>query len=97
MLRKILTFSIISGVLIFVISLYLPSFTQMRQLKEKNIQLAKEIEQVKLQNLELEKQALLLRTDTKYLEKVLREDLGMVKPGEVLYKVVQREQREVNS
>jgi len=97
MFKKIFLLSLIFGSIIFLVAIYLPSFTQYRELKRQDEQLAQEISELKVVNNALEKEAQLLRTDVKYLEKVVREDLGLVKPGEVVYKLVPREDGVENS
>ena len=47
-------------------------------------QLEREIEQLRVENARLSREVEALRSDWSYLEKLAREELGMIKPGEVL-------------
>lgn len=78
----------IAGVVIFLAVFYLPSYQKYHELEREYEKINQAIEQLEANNIELREEARLLQTDLKYLEKVLREELGMVKPGEVVYKFV---------
>jgi len=91
MARKMLSVLLVIGAAIFLVAIYLPSYTQYQDLKRKDENLAAEIERLKTMNTDLQEEIVLLQTDVKYLEKVLREDIGLVKPGEVIYKFVKHQ------
>ena len=72
----------------FLILLYfLPSFTQMQDLKEKNRKYLEEIKQLKQKNTDLQVERYRLENDPAYLEKVAREKMGLVKEGEMIYRM----------
>ena len=66
---------------------FLPSYTRMQDLKLKNQDYLKQIEALKKKNAELAEEKRLLEEDPVYLEKVGREKMGLIKKGEVVYKI----------
>lgn len=66
--------------------IFWPQFMKYEELKrnEKSLELRIEGEQEK--NIRLRQEEYSLRTDPEYVEKVAREKLGLVKPGEIIYK-----------
>jgi cell division protein FtsB len=54
-----------------------------------NYFIAKRLSQLKAQNKELAGKILLLRSDPAYIESIARNELGMVKPGDVVYRWTQ--------
>lgn len=78
---------ILAGVLILC-WIYLPSITRYRELKSEEERLNQKIQQIDAQIKTLADERHLLQTDVAYLEKVIREELGFVKPGEIVYELV---------
>ncbi len=79
-------------ILIFVAGvIYLPGLSKYLKLKRKEADLGHEIERLQTQIVQLEKDEHLLKTDLTRLEQVVREELGLVKPGETVIKVVEEE------
>ena len=74
------------AVVVFV--LYLPSYTQLQDLRQKNIDLAQQIQELKDKNTELRREKKRLEEDPIYLEKVAREKMGLIKEGEVVFKII---------
>lgn len=58
-------------------------YLELRRRKEKNLELNLRIEQLRRENKEILQEIKALKTDAKAIEKIAREELGMVKPGEV--------------
>ena len=80
-------------ILIFIAAIvYLPGLSKYLKLKRKEVELGREIERLKTQIIELKKEEHLLKTDLARLEEVVREELGLVKPGEIVVKVVEEEE-----
>ena len=77
------------AVIIFL--LFLPSFTQMQNVKTKNLEYAKRIKDLEAQQTRLLEEKERLENDPVYLEKVAREKLGLIKQGEVVYRLKDRE------
>lgn len=68
--------------------IYLPSITRYRELKSEEERLNQKIQEIDAQIKVLADERHLLQTDVAYLEKVIREELGFVKPGEIVYELV---------
>ena len=82
---------IVVGLLILFAFLYLPGLSRYQELRQEEERLSKELVDLnqKIQKLNEEKE--LLKKDQVYLEKVIREELGLVRPGEMVYKLVPEE------
>ena len=74
-------------VAIIVLIIFLPSYTKMQDLKQKNLDYKKQIEQLQQKSAELKEEKRLLENDPVYLEKVAREKMGLIREGEVVYKI----------
>lgn len=89
MLRKLfLFFALTVAVLLALYWIYFPSLSRYRELKLEEEKLTKRIEEIDAQIKSLSDERNLLQTDVAYLEKVIREELGFVKPGEIVYELI---------
>ena len=70
---------------------YLPGATKYLKLKRKEAELTNEISHLNTEIKKLKQEEQLLKTDLSRLEQVVREELGLVKPGEIVVKVVEEE------
>ena len=72
-------------VVIAAFVIYFPSYSRYRELKIEAEKLELHVRdlQKKIQELQTEKE--LMRNDKSYLESVIRKELGLVEPGEVVY------------
>lgn len=68
---------------------YFPTLSHYRELKFQEEEIDKKIEELDLKIQALEEERNLLKNDVEYLEKVIRGELGLVKPGEIVYKFVE--------
>lgn len=73
---------------IFVVAYFLPSYQQMQDLKKTNIEYRQKIEDLQEEKRQLIAEKHKLDEDPLYLERVAREKMGLVKEGEVVYKLV---------
>ena len=71
-----------------ILIIFLPSFSQMQQLKKKNANYRKQIDELKIKNIQMQEEMGRLNNDPVYLEKVAREKMGLVKEGEVVYRMI---------
>lgn len=69
-----------------ILVIFLPSYTRLQDLKQKNAGYEKQIEELKKQNIELTEEKKRLQ-DPVYLEKVAREKMGLIREGEVIYRL----------
>lgn len=67
---------------------YFPGVSRYRDLKIQEEALQDEVEDLNTKIKALTDERNLLKNDVTYLEKVIREELGLVKPGEIVYKFV---------
>ncbi len=72
---------------IVVLVVFLPSYSRMQDLKQKNIDYERQIEQLESKKIQLKEEKRLLVEDPVYLEKVARERMGLIREGEVMYKI----------
>ncbi len=59
----------------------------MQDLKQKNLDYKRQLEQLQQKSAELKEEKRLLENDPVYLEKVAREKMGLIREGEVVYKI----------
>ena len=78
--------------LFIIILVFISPFSKFRELNMKNRALTEKIDYLKKANATLEKEIKMLDGDIKYVEKRAREKIGVVKEGEVVYKVVPDEE-----
>ena len=91
MLKKFfVALAIALAVLLILCWIYLPSITRYRELRAEAYRLNKKIREIDSQIKVLADERHLLQTDVVYLEKVIREELGFVKPGEIIYELVSK-------
>lgn len=83
--KKIVAFLIL-GVALLII--FLPGYVKYQRLAGQKANFKKQIEALKTSNLNLKQESHLLQSDTFYMERVARERMGVVKEGEVVYKIV---------
>ena len=88
-----------NGIWIFIVAflilvVFLPTFSKKQEIKQKNIQLEKQIEDFKRENVRLREEKRLLIEDPVYLERVAREKMGIVRDGEMVYRLVPEEKEE---
>lgn len=76
---------------IFLI-IFFPGYAKMQELRQKNKELEVNIKKLEKENLALQEEKERLENEPDYLEQVAREKLGIVKKGEVVYKVVSPEE-----
>ena len=81
----IFVFLVVAGIV------YVPSFAKFLKLKHRETELKREIGRLQEQILQLQNEEHLLKTDLTRLEEAARQELGLVKPGEIVYKVVEEE------
>ncbi len=75
-----------------LVLIYLPSWTHYNELKQEDERLRHQLEELQETNRKLQEQEYLLKNDVRYLEQVLREELNVVRPDEVVYKLVPEEE-----
>ena len=66
---------------------FFPSYQKMRELRQKNHDYEAQILDLKRKNTELSRERERLENDPVYLEKVAREKMGLVREGEMIYRL----------
>ncbi|MDD4907844.1 MAG: septum formation initiator family protein [Candidatus Omnitrophica bacterium] len=69
--------------------LFLPGYTKMQDLKEKNKTLDANIHKLKVENTLLKNEIARIQSDPLSQEKIVRDKMGVVRKGEVMYKIEQ--------
>ncbi len=89
MLRKIFFFlAIFVAVLLVFLWIYFPSFSRYHELRLHEEQLTKKIQEIDEKIKDLNEERGLLQNDVNYIERVIRDELGLVKPGEIVYEFI---------
>ena len=70
-----------------ILIVFLPSYTKLQDLRQKNSDYSRQIQQMTKENARLQEEKWRLEHDPVYLEKVAREKMGLVREGEVVYKM----------
>ena len=76
------------GAVIFLLVLFLPGFTKLQELRDKNRDLAQKMKRLNMENVLLEEELRRLQDDPVYQERVARDKLGVVRKGEIPFKIV---------
>ncbi len=76
------------GLVLLFLFFYLPGLSRVQELRLEEDRIAKELTGLNGQIQTLKNEKELLEKDQDYLEKVIHEELGLVRPGEMVYKLV---------
>ena len=83
----------ILGILITLLVLFLPGYTKLQELRDKNHDLADKMKRLHMDNVLLDEELRRLRDDPVYQEKIAREKLGVVRKGEIPVKIVPQQKK----
>ena len=86
MLLKVIAIIIILGAF-----LAYPGYMELRKFNRRIAKLDEEIKSLEETNRDLRQEIEALKSDPFYIEKVVRESLGLIKPGEIIYKIIPEE------
>ncbi|MBI4707463.1 MAG: septum formation initiator family protein [Candidatus Omnitrophica bacterium] len=81
------------GVAVLMLGLFLPGYTKLQDLRDKNSDLEKKIKQVNIENSLLQEELKRVTADPVYQEKIAREKMGVVRKGEIPIKIVPEKKR----
>ncbi len=82
---------------VIVLAVFLPSYTQVQDKKQKIKEYNARIKELRDNNIKLTEERRLLVNDPHYLEKVAREKMGLVKEGEVIYRLTPEHKKPVEA
>lgn len=71
------------GILVLLLVLFLPGYSKLQELRDKNRDLSGKIKRLVVENSLLQEELRLVKDDPVYQEKIAREKLGVVRKGEV--------------
>jgi len=81
------------GLMVFLLVLFLPGYSKLQELRDKNHELEKNIKKLNIENTLLQEEILRLENNPVYQEKIAREKMGVVRKGEIPFKVVPEEKK----
>jgi len=76
------------GVTLFLLVLFLPGYTKLQELRDKNRALETKIKRLNIENALLQQELLRIADDPVYQEQIAREKMGVVRKGEIPVKIV---------
>jgi cell division protein FtsB len=76
------------GITIFLLILFLPGYTKLQELRDKNFDLEVKIKKLQIENTLLEQEVKRIENDPVYQEKIARDKMGIVRKGEIPIKIV---------
>lgn len=82
--KKVIIFISVAFIGLWIV--FLPGFSELQKLREKNEQLLSRIKLLEEHNSKLDDELLRIEQDPDYLEERAREKLGIIKKGEYIYK-----------
>jgi cell division protein FtsB len=76
------------GILFFLLIIFLPGYTKLQELKDKNDDLETKIKYLNVENALLQEELKRIENDPVYQERIAREKMGIVRKGEIPIKVI---------
>jgi cell division protein FtsB len=73
--------------------LFFPGYAKIQELRQKNRELEATIKKLEKENYAIHQEKERLENDPEYLEQVGRKELGIVKKGEIVYRLVPDEKK----
>ncbi len=86
MLKKIIRSSIILALIIFTTFIFSKETTHLNHIRNENEIILKRIEKLNNENDDYKEKIYSMENEKRYLEKIVREELGMIKKGEKIYR-----------
>lgn len=75
------------GIAFVILIIFLPGYSKLQELKDKKRGIDLQIAEVQRENARLEDEMLRMQEDPIYQEDIVRQKLGVVRKGEVIYKL----------
>ena len=79
------------GISVFLLVLFLPGYTKLQELRDKNRELTTKMKRLNVDNYLLQEEIKRIQSDPVYQEKIAREKMGVVRKGEVPIRIVPQE------
>ncbi len=81
------------GITIFLLVIFLPGYTKLQELKDRNRDLETKIKRLTIENSLLQQEIKRIDSDPLYQEKIDRDKMGIVRKGEIPVKIVPGKER----
>jgi cell division protein FtsB len=78
----------IFAVVIFLLIIFLPGYSKLQELRDKNRDLQNKIKNLQIENVLLQEELKRIEVDPVYQEKIAREKMGVVRKGEIPIKII---------
>ena len=76
------------GLIFFLLIIFLPGYTKLQELKDRNRDLEMKIKHLNIENALLQQELKRIESDPIYQEKIAREKMGIVRKGEIPIKII---------
>lgn len=76
------------GLIISLLIIFLPGFTKLQELKDRNRDLESKIKRLNIENALLQQELKRIENDPVYQEKIVRDKMGVVRKGEIPIKII---------
>jgi cell division protein FtsL len=86
MKKTIMKNILIVSLILAVGYMFISEISQLSTLRKENERIRIKVDQLKVANKELRKKIEAIKNDERYIEKLAREELGMIKEGEKVYR-----------
>lgn len=83
----------IFGIAVFLLIIFLPGYTKLQELRDKNRELEFKIKKLNVENALLQQELVRIENDPVYQEKIAREKMGVVRKGEIPIKIIPGKKR----
>jgi len=80
------------GITVFLLIIFLPGYTKLQELKDRNRDFEAKIKQLNIENTLLQQELRRIENDPVYQEKIVREKMGIVRKGEIPIKIIPENQ-----
>lgn len=84
----------IFGLAVFMLFLFLPGYTKLQELRDRNRDLEGRIKKLNVDNALLNQELTRIENDPFYQEKIAREKMGVVRKGEIPIKIIPAEKKD---
>ncbi|MFH1458741.1 MAG: septum formation initiator family protein [Candidatus Omnitrophota bacterium] len=81
------------GLAVFLLVIFLPGFTKLQELKDKNRDLEARIKELNIENALLQEELGRIFNDPLYQEEIARDKMGVVRKGEIPVKIIPEKKR----
>ena len=79
------------AIFIVFLVIFLPGYSKLQELRDRNRYIDEKMVQMEAENIAMQRKLELIQNNPVYQERVVREKMGVVRKGEVLYKIDPKE------